>query len=484
MVRRLIGVVRGRLAGRVLFFLAATALQVTLTVIILPFSTKVLTATDFGYFALMMSVAAFVNAVSDGGGALALHAHYGVTEPEERRRMIATFLLVALFLSVSLAIVFIVVWPLVLPFVVGADAEEFSFRIALLTALYIPLRSLSTVATAILSVGGRANAIAGQVASQAIGTFSTTLVCLFGLGWGTAALFAGAVVGQIASLAIAGLAMGRQPWVRPSRKWFAVVRGHAPTSAFSGLSDGVRAVGENSVIASSLSVASLGYYSHARLYYGMLLTATNAVTHNIWSTSLAEARRDGGGFERTLAVWTIVHIGVALFGVGAVCFGREVIAVLTNDRLTQAAELVPWLASLLLISLSGRAQNAIVYAHGAGPVASRFRAILTLVSLAILPLVMAQRSGLGLGLPGLIAVLLLEALLFRLYLRKKAEELRPRFAFSDQWAVIGTLAIWSLWTANWLFEPSLFARGAVFVVIVLAVVALEWRRLAAVIKSL
>ncbi|MBB4376193.1 Membrane protein involved in the export of O-antigen and teichoic acid [Bradyrhizobium sp. Rc3b] len=477
-MRKLIVFIRGQLAGRILFFLAATGLQIALAIAILPLTTIVLTATDFGYFALMMSLAAFVNAVTDGGGSLALHAHYGVATPDERRPMVASFLLVAFSLSSILSISFVVVWPLLVPFIIGADGEEFSWTIVVLTAALIPLRSLSVMATSILSVAGRANAIAAQIASQALGAFAATSFGLFILHWGVSALFAGAVAGQVASLAVAAVALGRQPWTRPSRRWLAVARDHAPTSALSGLSDGVRGVGENSVIVGSLGVASLGFYSHARLYYGMLLTTTNAVSHNIWSTSLAEAREKGGQFVKTVYVWTLVHIGLTLFGIGAVCFGGDIVQLLTNGRLTPAAAMIPWLVNLLLIGLSGRIQNAVVYAQGGAKAANRVRAVLSLAALASLVFVMNASFGMGGDFAGLIGVLLMEAALFRLYLRWKARKFAKSVAFRDWWVIAGLLAISALYAVNRLYEWSLATRCVVFGVAVASAVVVERRRIA------
>ncbi len=476
-MRKLIALIRGKLAGRILLFLAATALQIVLSIAILPFATTVLTAADFGYFALMMSVAAFVNAVSDGGGSLALHTYYGVTAPGERRRMLASFLLVTFSLSLTLAVAFALVWPLMVPFVVRAAAEEFNCKITAILVAFIPLRSLSIAATAILSVSGRANAIAAQIASQALGAFLTTLICLFILHWHLAAIFAGAVAGQLASLTIAAVSLGREPWARPSRRWLAIARDHTPTSAFAGFSDGIRGVGENSVIAASLSVAALGYYSHARLYYGMLLTTTNAVSHNVWSTSLEEAREDGGQFVKTVYIWTWVHIALTLFGIGAVCFGSDIVELLTRGKLTPAAAMIPWLVNLTLIGVSGRVQNAVVYARGGAKAASQARAFLSLVALGSVLFLMNPRFGIEFGLPGLIAVLLTEAVLFRLYLRWKARKFTNFNVFHDRWVIVGLFAISTLCVANELYQWSLEARSVVFGVAVALIVVFERNRI-------
>ncbi|MCD0422669.1 oligosaccharide flippase family protein [Rubrivivax sp. JA1024] len=477
---KFLSALRGHFAGRVLLFLAATALQSLLAVAILPLTTLKLTAADFGYFALLMSVTAFANAMGDGGGALALPAHYGVESADERRRMIASFFVVSLSFSTALATLFVAVWPLLGPYLIRDEAVAYSRLTEILAAMMIPLRSVTTLATTVFSVSGRGNAIAAQMVAQALGAFAGTLICLFGLDLGPTSLFAGAVIGQFGSLAVAALALGAQPWTRPSARWLAVVGHHAPTAAFTGVTDGLRGVGENAVIAGNVGVASVGFYSHARLYYGLQMNVTNAVAHNLWSVSLAEARDVGSGFRRTGQVWTVLHILIALFGVGFACFGREFVALLTNDRLTPAAPLVPWLAVLMLIHQSGRAQNAVIYAYGAGPAAARVRAIVALAILVGLPLLAGKASGIGLalGVPGVIASLLAEAIVFRLYLRWKAASFLPHIQFADHWAIAGIALVIAVWSIDALAALSLITRAAIFFAVLIGVITLERRRIA------
>ena len=480
-----ISAIRGRLAGRMLIFLGATFLQMVLGIALLPLTTVVLTATDFGYFALLTSVAAFANAIGDGGGSLALPAHYGVSSQDERRRMLATFFLVSFCLSSALALVFVILSPTFATYVAGVDAEQFSWLIVVLTAVSIPLRSMSTIATSVFSVSGRGNAIAGQIAAQAIGTFLGTLIFLFGLHWSTASLFAGALVGQLGALAVSAVALGSQPWATPAARWMRVVRKHAPTAVFAGMTDGARGIGENSLIAAHLSISAVGIYSHARLYYGMLMSATNAVAHNIWSVSLAEAREQNATFAKTEEVWTVVHIFLTLFGVGFSCVGSEFVSLLTHDRLTASAQLVPWFAVLLLIHVSGRAPTAVTYAHGGAASVNRVRASISLVILAALPFVIGGVNGIGLylGLTGVVAMLVVEAVLFRSYIRWKSATLGRSLPFHDGWAFAGVGIIVFTWLLNTQADFTLFSRCLLFCGITVATAVFERRRISTLLGS-
>ncbi|WP_375159442.1 hypothetical protein [Bradyrhizobium sp. RDT46] len=68
-----------------------------------------LTAADFGYLALLMSIVAFANALSDCA-TLALPVHFAAESEGERRRMIASFFVVTFTVSVALAVLFALSW--------------------------------------------------------------------------------------------------------------------------------------------------------------------------------------------------------------------------------------------------------------------------------------------------------------------------------------------------------------------------------------
>lgn len=464
---------RGRFAGRVLLFVGATVFQALVSVAILPLTTVVLNAADFGYFALMMSWAALASAFGDAGGSLALPANYSVASISERRRMLSSFFVVSLLFSSSLAVLFLAAWPWLEQMV---SVPEVASRTTLvLTALLIPLKSATILATNVFSVGGRGNAIAAQIALQAVGSFAGTLISLFGLHLGVSSLFVGAVVGQACSVVVAMAALGAEPWHVPSRRWLSVLRSHSLTSLTAGLTGGLRSIGENSVVAANLNISAVGYLSHARLYHATLLAGTNAVAVNVWSTSLAEAREVQGQFPLTKRVWMPIHVLIAVFGVAFSCFGEEFVSILTNDRLTPAAQLVPWFALLLLIHVSGRTQNATVYANGGARSLTNVGSLISICCLAALPFVVGKVGGCGWngGLPGVVFVLLAEAILFRAYIYWNSISFRQLESFDDSRVVCGSVAIIMSCLFNAHMAPGLMARLALCLAVGVAAVAVE-----------
>jgi hypothetical protein len=73
--REILGGIRKHLAGRVAMLASAIALHAILSVALLPLTTKVLSAADYGTYALFMSIIAVVAAAADGGASLLIPAH-------------------------------------------------------------------------------------------------------------------------------------------------------------------------------------------------------------------------------------------------------------------------------------------------------------------------------------------------------------------------------------------------------------------------
>ncbi|UFW47086.1 lipopolysaccharide biosynthesis protein [Bradyrhizobium arachidis] len=448
-----------------------------MSVAILPLTTVVLTAADFGYFALMMSWAALASAFGDAGGSLALPANYSVASIPERRRMLSSFFLVSLLISSGLAVLFVAAWPWLQK--IMSVAEEAPRATLVLTALLVPLKSATILSTNVFAVAGRGNAVAAQIALQAVGSFAGTLISLFGFHLGVSSLFVGAVFGQGCSVAVALAALGGEPWHVPSRRWLSVLRSHSPTSLAAGLTGGLRSIGENSVVAANLNISAVGYLSHARLYYGTLLAGTNAVAVNVWSTSLAEARDRQRQFSLTKRVWMPIHVLIALFGVTFSCFGEEFVAILTHDRLTPAAQLVPWFALLLLLHVSGRTQNATVYANGGARSLTNASSLISICCLAALPFAVGKVGGVGWngGLAGVVIVLLAEAILFRAYIYWKSSSFQGLEGFDDSRVVCGSAAIILSWLFNAYMAPTLMMRIALCVAACVAAVIVERERI-------
>lgn len=464
--RPFLGRIRGNFAGRVLTLAMATALQIVLGVALLPLATRVLSAPDFGAYGLLMSVVALVAAISDGGAGLILPSKFEPASAEERRRLVASLAWLSLAVSTTAGMLLLALWPwhhVVFP---SGSLDVIPLAAVLLAAAVMPARAVTSVAVSVFSVTGRGVAIAAQMVAQSVTLFLTTLIALFVFALGTASLFVGVFCGQLAALSVAlWLLGGGYVFALPARRWLALTATSAPTAGVAGLVDGLRVVGENALLARVSGLGAVGYLSHARLYAGMLISASNAVAHNVWARSLREARETAGEFDFTGRAWAPVHLGLTIIGLVFVFVGTEIVHVITNGKLDPAADFIPGFVVIALVQSSGKPNTAAIYAIGSVIALSWIRVALVVVGLvALLPAIAL------LGIWGILAVTLAEALAYRICIRLLTLKYR-KVPFQDQFVVLGIMVIAAGFALVQFVPLSLGARMAIMIAGVAALLA-------------
>ena len=194
MVRRL----QSRVLGRVATLAGAIALSALVSLIMLPFTTRVLHASDFGSYAILMSVVALVGAAFDGGASILLPAHYGPASTAERGSIFASLALFGLLGSGGAGLLFIGCWS----WHHALFVEQSGTLIIAITAALMPLRALTAIAMMSFTVTGRSFAIATLVICQSVTILCSTLIALFGFSLAGEALFIGVGCGQLAAFAV------------------------------------------------------------------------------------------------------------------------------------------------------------------------------------------------------------------------------------------------------------------------------------------
>ena len=94
--------------GRVMTLAAATAFAATLSLVLLPLTTRQLELSDYGTYGLLMSIVALVGAATDGGASLLVPAHYGLASASERARLFSS-LAVFTGIGASIAGLFLII---------------------------------------------------------------------------------------------------------------------------------------------------------------------------------------------------------------------------------------------------------------------------------------------------------------------------------------------------------------------------------------
>jgi O-antigen/teichoic acid export membrane protein len=444
---------------------AATVLQTALGIALVPLATMVLSAADFGLYALLMSMSALAGVASDGGVGIVFPAHYVNASLAERGRMFASFAYFSAAIGTSLGLIILVGWSWRHALFAPDYLDAAPPLVIALTAAMMPLRAVGMAATNMFSAGGRGMAIAVQLAVQAIVNFVVAVLGLFVFDMHVTALFVGALAGLASNLGVS-LAILRRSYgaLVPSRQWLARVKAAAPTAGAIGLLDGTRSVLENGILAGATGLSAVGYWGHARLYPSLLTSLANSVSHNIWGIALADAQKPKSKFEVVGRVWTPVQLLQVMFGLAFALVGREIVDLISHGKLTPAAVYVAPLIIVTLIQHSGKPATATTFANGFGIAATRFR----LVSMTVGTLVLWPAIHMF-GIAGLIAVLAVEALAYRLYLVRLAVRVRS-LPFQDGVVVAGIAAIVIAAAGVTLFEPPFLVRLLVLSAILLGCV--------------
>jgi len=438
--------IRGHIVGRVVTLAAATAFSAILSVALLPLATRHLGASDYGIYGLVMSIVVAVSAAADGGAGLLMPAHYGSASASERARLFVSLAIFAGIAASAAGLLMLIPW--LWHHGTFLDQAIPLAAIALSVAL-LPTRAITNISVMIFLVTDRGLAIAAQLAIQSLVAFLSTLVALFEFEMGGTALFIGAFCGQFAALGVGLVALGRDHVLSlPSRDWFRRAASNSPITAASGIVDGTRGFGENALLTSTIGLYAVGILGHARLYHALLMALTNAVGHNLWAKSLEEARNPRSSFEITRSAWTSVQIAVTCAGIIFAFLGREIVDLIGNGKFTEAAPYIPALFVIALIQTTEQPANAVVCALGRAASATWTRTILVVGSfIALYPAIVLF------GIKGVIAICIIEAVVYRLYLRMLASRDR-RVPFQDHVAVFGSFAIFAeIVYIRWAAQP-------------------------------
>jgi O-antigen/teichoic acid export membrane protein len=462
--------IRGRFAGRVVVLGAATGIQAAISVVQILLVTRVLSAEDFGVYGMLMSGMALAGAMCTGGAGWIIPEHHALATPAERARLFTSAAAFAMAIGMFFGLLLIIFWPWH-RLVFGDDKlEAMPFSVVVIVAMLVPLRPVVQQTTTVFSASGRGIAIAIQMLAQSMCGFLVTLVALFLFDTGVAALFLGTLAGSLAALSVGLWILGVDHIVSPpSRRWLGLIVRTAPTAAAKGLVDAAWNFGANVMLGQMRGLNSVGIFGQARLYSGFLLSFGNAITHNAWAVSLAEARDTGSQFTATRRMWAPVHVGIVVFGLVFAFVGREIVDLLTNGKLTPAAIYIPLFAAVTLIQNSGKAATAIVFAGGRAPAAARLRTVFVLLSLfALYPAV----SAFGIG--GVLGLLLIEASAYRVSLRILAGAIR-RPPWQDDIVVAGVAALLAASFYVDYFDPPLSLRVGILAIVLMAIVGLGHR---------
>jgi O-antigen/teichoic acid export membrane protein len=458
-----------RVAHRVVAYLGATVFQGVLGLALLPLATTMLGPSDYGVYALAMTIVIAAAAVADLGQNILLSAHYEIVTLDQRRSLLGSVLFSCVAMAVLLSIPIALLWD---PLMVAFGAQEGrSKAVMAFTIGAVWLRAVVGTANQFFLVSHRTFAAAFTVTTQAGATFVATLAALFMADLHMLSLFVGNAAGLAVAAVVALFILRRDVFALPSKTWVVRLLRSAPHGVAAATVDAVRSTIEGFIVTKASGVGQFGLYVHSRLYHSLMMQFTNAVSYSVWPIALSEARSDGK-FAAVGRAWNVIYLWITLGGLALAFFADEVVSLLTNGRFVEAAQWVPFWAAYLLLQNSGKPATAVLFAKARGAWVSMLRFGVTLVALAAMLLVVP-----AFGVPGLLAVLFVEALIFRIGMAVVARRVQA-LPFQDRWVVGGSFAIVAAMLLNGYFGASITARVSLLVLMSLVVVIVGRREMA------
>ncbi len=421
--------VASKLAARVSWFFLATAVQGGISFVMVPVITYVLGPREFGIFALMTGVGGLLSLFGSLGTGYLYAEHFLGLSVSNRRELVSTTFWMGAVCLVPITGLVLGLWP--------ALAGYFT-ALAVIPYVGASLIFVSVVACypwslaiEILVLEGRAQLYATIIVSQAVVSAITTVVGLYVLDWGIFAMFLGYSVGTLALLL--GSMVVLQPYLEWSIKHVWIKRaariGGAVTVA--NLLESLQSFLERYLLSVQAGIVQTGLYSHSQQYKNLVSLPLKAAARGIWPISLDEARLPRSEFLLTKRTWEIGYSAVAIAGIGFAIFGKELVALWTHDRFTEAYRIIALWMVFVLVQNAGKAQTAILYATG-----NSMRYAKLMVGSAVAGIVALFMLVPSFGSTGVLLALLLQQILLRMGVQYVARTIR-RSPFQDAWVFIG-----------------------------------------------
>jgi O-antigen/teichoic acid export membrane protein len=458
-----------KMMRRFSWYLAPPILQGIVSFATLPIATLVLGPTEYGMYALVTSITALATGIAGISASYPLAAHFKNSDEAGRRALVTTLVTLNLMIALFLGTVIIGTW-----WVFGHESGEYAKLPT--EAVLIAVASMITAAPWFIGVElsvtlGQARVYGLTLMAQSLIGAVVLIGSLFVLNLGMLSLFVAGLASSMVALLGAWVAMRRYLSARAGiRDGLRFLHG-VPILTVASLLEVVQVAVERNVMAVHLGMAQVGIYSHSQQYRNLLATGVKAIARTVWPTSLDEARVESGLlFRKTHLVWNVTYLAIVLFGLCFAIFGDKIISLLTHDKFTDAYVLVAVWAAYLLVQNSGKAQTAMLYAHGRGKAIARISSMSTLlgivVAIAAIPVF---------GVFGAAGAVILQQIALRIGLQVYVRKYWAVHT-DDWWVIGGSVIVIAALALVVISKPNLWERTALLLILssVILVAGRRW----------
>ena len=436
-----------------LFFLPAAARGIV-SFAMVPFTTYMLNPADFGIVALVTAVTSLAASMATLGLTFIISGNFQTLEHAERCSMISTVLYATVTVSLGLGALIVAFWPM-LPSIDPIYAETGTSAVWLAVAAMV-LGTPWVLANDVIVMQRKPGVFALVQLAQVVVNASLVLVGLYVFDWGVIAIFA-ALVGSAAVTLLGALMVLRSYLVpRIHTRWLLELRKIGPLAMASSLGEGLQTTVERGLLASGLGLSGLGLYAHINQYRSLVHMGVKAGALSLWPTTIEEAREaQRPRFTQTIVMWQFFHVGLTALGLAFACFGADMVALLTHNKFTEGAVLLPYWIVYMLVQSSGKPQTGLLYAHQRG----RSLSALMLVSLALwLPTLYVLVP--LLGLKGGVIAMIVMITVYRVGAQLLAHQIAPATS-GDRYVALGIMLVVAAAEFVAQTAPSLALRAAV-----------------------
>lgn len=444
-------------------------LQGVISFAALPIATLVLGPTEYGMYALVTSTTALVTGIAGISASYPLATHFKNLDEVGRRALVTTLVTLNLMIALFLGACIIGAW-----LIFGQESGEY----AKLPTVAVLIAVASMITAAPWSIGVELSVMLGQARVYGLTLMIQSLVgaivlvgSLFLLDLGALSLFVAGLASSMVALLGAWFAMrgylSARAGIRDGLRYLHGV----PILTVASLLEVVQVAVERNVMAVHLGMAQVGIYSHSQQYRNLLATGVKAVARTVWPTSLDEARTETGlTFRKTRLVWNGTYLAIVLFGLCFAIFGDKVISLLTHDKFTDAYVLVAVWAAYLLVQNSGKAQTAMLYAHGRGKAIARISSLSTLFGIAVAIFAIPV-----FGLFGAASAVILQQTVLRIGLQVYVRRYWS-LHMDDWWVIGGSMLVIAALALVVIGKPNLWERVVLLLIFstVLLVAGRRW----------
>ena len=403
---------------KAIYFSLPAASKIILAFTVLPLMTWRLTAADYGFFALVVSVVAAIGVLPTVGSSAVMAKHFIGATNDARKNLIINILSLATALGAIGIILFFPVWHVIL-YYLPEQAGRLTNVDLMLALLAIFGSGWSPIAAEALTLEGRARVFAGVSIVRDVVGAGAGVAALYIFDMGGTSLFVSLAAASVMDVILSYAALSRYSGGRLSFSQCGILLREMHLTAANIFDTGGDVV-ERSLISGNIGLNVLGIVSHSKTYENMIMIVAKSLSRASWPECLTEARRPASNFGTSMMVTDIISVTCMMGAAVLATVGYDAISLLSHGKFAYAAYFAAVWMGTVALRTTGFAPKALIYVTGRAEFFSLSVIVSRVLSIGVLFFFAAQW-----GAGAIILAVVVSALAGKLIVYYLANRLRP-----------------------------------------------------------